>query len=1211
MPSYCCFLDPIGDYTDKNLEDLSPAGQKYGFPLINAPEKIGDYIVKKPISRGFYGATYVVEDGLLQKKVLKVIPKRIYEYFKKDFNQECILHARIASDSQHIVGINSKFEAAIDFPTVATIDCYVAVLDFVKGDTLEQVLKDGNSISSSKIAQIAIDLFRLLHELNNKQTNHNDLHAGNLILKELEDSNKRADEINNYCRVVAIDLGSLSEESKSNKERIGDINRISNYLKILSKRLLEAPDESNDNDYKLAYLLDEQASFMSSKVENQTLVGFTDAIESIKGAYRKTYLPWKEQLELKNFGDSYNAQTLQPWFVPALLVDPDFKWLTKISNKGPLLITGMRGCGKTMLLRAIQFHARAVPISEEENNSQLKERLQNEKFVGLYVSSRRLLDKLGKPDDEPLYEPFSRLFIAYALESIRTIRHFSDIEPTFVESSYYLKIKDVLKNVFKNDVDLSEINSDVSLENFLIDALFSLSKGEDKFVIELSPSNAFHSLAESIKKCSAIWTNHYILFLLDDVSTRYFHQKNIADLLSALIFQSEICAFKITSEAQTIEVILNSPGNIEKARLGRDVESFDLGQNVYEKIREGGLKNGIRFLEKILLKRAKYYANHPKLNPSELLGENTLINVAKTICNVPTQKDLKNKVYYGMSSLAGICVGDVGEVINLYDAIIKNYNNSYPIKAEKQSECFRDLSSIRLFQLNRIKSDINLKDYALSFAEASHELLMNSFKFTPHKLRQYYSIYIKITSGSKEKQDEQFQKIIELIDSGIFVFAGGSINPRLTSSDTNPIKQFVLIYRKLYGVTNFIGLQQADRFELNGDRLIEYLDNPKKGKEILMRGLGNRVKENDDDSKYKVSTLKDEINKETPNLFDSIQEPDIEIPEDITELIKDKLPITNFFDKNDLELIDFDIVILGLGFEDRALETVNDIFNQGIRFKKAICVKYFEEGQTKPILELLDHKGVKYDIIPFESFLLENKISNNNILCCVSGLPKSLIYRIVGNLYQNNRVVFSHTYAKDYYPLDSDITSYLNDCTKSEFSFEFLEEVTSELVKGEKGPYDIVELSDSNSDESKKRVLITFSSAKYERLFKVIDEREYDIIELISPTPDTPRTKLARIASNILAKRFNHIVIKEFDTNNIEELTSYLFEKYYFYYVLNNYNVEIALTGTKRQTVVSSILSTLLKISKCWYVKPSYWDTERFSKGIGETTYFEIVNKTP
>ena len=64
-----------------------------------------------------------------------------------------------------IVGINNKFTANVEFPNVATIECHVAVLDYVKGMTLKKLIESDEQIGASKIGQISIDLFTILNFL--------------------------------------------------------------------------------------------------------------------------------------------------------------------------------------------------------------------------------------------------------------------------------------------------------------------------------------------------------------------------------------------------------------------------------------------------------------------------------------------------------------------------------------------------------------------------------------------------------------------------------------------------------------------------------------------------------------------------------------------------------------------------------------------------------------------------------------------------------------------------------------------------------------------------------------------------------------------------------------------------------------------------------------------------------------------------------------
>jgi len=431
MEKYCCFNCPKKDYTEKELEDLCPdCSLPYGFPLNegSAPKTIRDFQVTKSLNRGYYGATYIVEKQTTirtKKMVLKVVPKEIYKFFNKNFEEECKYHAVAAEGTQHIVNIDDVFDTEINFGG-SLILCHVAILDYIEGDTLKSLLEKNEPLKAATIGQIAIDLLKILLELHVKQLFHNDLHPGNIIIQNLKDDNKRVGELDEYIKTVAIDFGSLGKKSQSGDKsnRVGDLHWVAQTLNSLSLKILDNPQNSEERDYRLASLLEERAHILFPRITNQRVYEFDEVITQIKNAFIQVDSPWQQTLSLRNFKDSYNAQTLSPWFVPSLLVDDDDKWISEISNRGPQVITGMRGCGKTMLIRALQVHARAIPRDTKESidNNLIIKRLKKEEYLGLYVSCTRLLDKLGD-QEQPLHEPFARLFVAYALEAINAIRH--------------------------------------------------------------------------------------------------------------------------------------------------------------------------------------------------------------------------------------------------------------------------------------------------------------------------------------------------------------------------------------------------------------------------------------------------------------------------------------------------------------------------------------------------------------------------------------------------------------------------------------------------------------------------------------------------------------------------------------------------------------------------------------------------------------------
>jgi serine/threonine protein kinase len=132
MPSYfCCFVDPAASREERTLDEQCPECRRaYGLPLDHAPTEISDYRVVGALGRGFYAATYLAERGALGRKyVLKVVPTSIYDFFGKDFGEECRLHLDVAEHSEHLVDIVDMLgPVGAEFGDV-TIDCHVAVLE--------------------------------------------------------------------------------------------------------------------------------------------------------------------------------------------------------------------------------------------------------------------------------------------------------------------------------------------------------------------------------------------------------------------------------------------------------------------------------------------------------------------------------------------------------------------------------------------------------------------------------------------------------------------------------------------------------------------------------------------------------------------------------------------------------------------------------------------------------------------------------------------------------------------------------------------------------------------------------------------------------------------------------------------------------------------------------------------------------------------------
>ena len=1225
MDRYCCFWCPKEDRTRKTLQDKCPTcNRHYGFPLDSMPESIRDYRVIEPIGRGFYGATYVVERGPFNRRsVLKVLPRRIYEFFDaKDFEHECSVHAAVSSGSEHIVGILDMFEEDVSFGG-EELRCHVAELEYVDGKLLVDYVGPDSIVAARTVAQIAIDLFRICDVLNNKRVNHNDLHAANIIVKGLPLDGRRAEAVDGSILVVAIDLGSVSDMSRSDsvEPRYGDLHWIAVHLVALVRNLLRDPDKVSDFDYRLASALDTISQSITPRAEHQRTPAPTDFIDQINDAYfrvTKHWRPWREQLSLKSFDASYNAQTMNAWHVPQLLVDPDEQWLRSICAPGPQVIIGMRGCGKTMFLRAVQFHARAAQVEAEPNEATIR-KLRSDNYVGLFVSAQRLLDRLDE-DAGSVSSQFARLFVAYGLEAVRAVLHLQDIDSDVVSELAHKELARVIQECIDTPIDLSAL-SPHELDQRLNRLLILMSRRKDEYSLALHPSAAFSELADAIRRCSNVWETAQVLFLLDDVSTRYLQGDRIDSLLSELLFQNPVCSFKLTTEAQTIDLGVKSPGKNHPVRVGRDLDRFDLGAEVYNKIKDRRKGGGRRFVERILEQRAQYFTGHPSIAPTEILGDVPLSEIAREIGNVGKDARKRKTIYRGITALAGMCVGDIGDVISLYERILRRGSeDSYPIQAEIQSDCFQDFCSRRLYDLNRRHG--YLKDVAISFAEASHHLLVQSCGGTTsgrakRRIREYLSIYVRITAGDIEAQTERLR---DLIDAGVFVFAGGSSVPRTKGRDSNPIRQFKLTYRKIYGLANFIGLAERDRFELSGPDLEKWLAEPTK--ELLIRNLGS-----DDGSGEDIEESLDPEDSASDDLRSTERggrkgtesggqilmfppespggaESDRASADDLADTLW-KSGRSAVIEELGGELYGdtrMDSVVVGLGFEQRTLESVSRIFLKE-RPSASIAVVYDEPGRRVQIESILRRSSRDVKTIEYREILQKGfPALEGNAVIDITGLVKPVIFHAVRDqLRRTGQVWVCYTEAAEYFPREADLEPYFQ---KGDGQIG-LDELYG-ILTGEEGPYNCDGLLPYDADDTHQRVLCAFSSAKHERLLSLLDERDYDWIEVIAPNSGTFRTRVAQIAAGVAARNNANSHVKNIGSNDVDEVVRYLGDRYRSWCIDRELNFELGLTGSKLQAVACAIVSVIFKVSQCWYLRPKRFDPQRFTTGVGATRFYRI-----
>lgn len=1221
MPSQCCFWCPAADNRERAPGEQCPTcARPYEAPLINVPTVIGSYVVLEPVSRGFYSAVYRARQQSLRRTVvLKVVPVQVYKFFGKDWQKECEEHAAIAEGTDLVANITDQFDFEVDFAG-SVLPCHVAVLDNVVGPTLDRVFRDPkeHGLTPRMAAQVAVDLFEILHHFAQHERFHNDLHAGNVIVQQLTAQQQRTGVIDPATRAVAIDLGSVLDASKSDasQNRIGDQQHIARHMAALAAAVRDSTPMRTDIDNRLVGALQGLGEHLSPSSNAQRVMTSSDALATLAAAMKAVDEPWRQRLSLQRFGDAYNAQAMESWHVPELWFDPDDRWMARTTTRGPQVITGMRGCGKTILLRSLHFHARAVQAATSPDG--ILAALQHDDFVGVYASCQKLLnplDQRGSGGDVRL--PFERLYVAYLRDAVQVLRHLRALNVGALVGSIDAALSDAVRALELPDGTLDVIG-ETAFEQLLLELQLRLSDGSQDCRLKMAPSEAFAHLADVLRRAAPTLSNKYVLFLLDDVSTRYLSADMVRQVISGLLFQHPHCAFRITTEAQALQRFVHSPGGFAPADPSRDYEEFDLGNEVYRLLQEGSTTKNMEFVSEILRRRGRQFRDELyRRDPIDVLGATTLEEIATEIANSAATSPDRKRVYRGLRAIQAVCVGDLGDVVKLYEKILQRAKpTELPVPSEKQTSCFLEHSANLMHFLNRRNQ--HQKGLALAFAQAAGELLQRSAKNASNKkrLRQYTKLYVRVDAGSDF--DKVAGTLLDLLDAGVFVYDGGI--PRTKTRDDDPVLQFKLSYRKMLGLASFIGLSDRDRFELSGEALRRWLEDPNQAKSILIE---SEAKETETEPEPDNGGAGDAVLSNPSSLRSPASAPSKRKPKasgrtqlDLTLSTEEESDSTLHYTPTlGLKAIHgtfdswkerrFETAVIALGFEERALASAQRIL-ASLTLENAILVQYTDD-QGQEIRRLVEERRVPFTVVSTIEDLSAAMSLRKSVLIDTSGLSKPFLFVGIRDMLARARLVsVVHTFAEHHFPRNEDLEK-IGVTAEAQVPAEVLAKLGEEFM-GEAGPYELRRIHSVPAGPERWRALLASASPKNDRLLYLLDARSYDATRILVPPPTTARRRIAWASAEFAASAADaNVGMIQVDTNDIDAALQETEKVYADLYYRSGANVEVGLTGSKIHAVAAAALAAATRVSAAWYVAPRTFDRERFTKGVGKTQLFDLV----
>jgi hypothetical protein len=126
-------------------------------------------------------------------------------------------------------------------------------------------------------------------------------------------------------------------------------------------------------------------------------------------------------------------------------------------------------------------------------------------------------------------------------------------------------------------------------------------------------------------------------------------------------------------------------------------------------------------------------------------------------------------------------------------------------------------------------------------------------------------------------------------------------------------------------------------------------------------------------------------------------------------------------------------------------------------------------------------------------------------------------------------------------------------------------------------------------------------------LLSLIDGRVIDRLEVVAPDGNSARNRVAKQIAEIAATDSSSASVTFINSDDLSKTTAFLLAGFAQWYVRKGFNFEIGLTGSKMEAVAAAAISSICKVTQCWYVRPAKFDSARFTKGTGDMRYFRLT----
>jgi hypothetical protein len=593
------------------------------------------------------------------------------DYIDRSFEEEMIKAAKINGYSQfaRIEGAEVKLFSH----KKKAVKCVAFLEEWIDGTTLDHISNE--SVTIPFILNYVEKFCEVLSILKHLKLRHDDLHAGNVMIIK-----PRAGLLRESLEIKIIDLGSLKDyyaPLKPIKKGLDDTSNFALHIvALLNKLLFLSNGERRIISAKENKFIEESKQIINSVLDSDKGRALTKPYlinQNFQTLNQKLFSSKaKKSPKLSDPFDYISAEQISDDELLIKLFAQSCPWISDITSPNPILLTGPRGCGKSMLFR--RFSLKAL-LSVDDS---LIDSIQVACF---YIScSAELSNRLSIINSkaqatryrEEIVHFFNLVLLKEIVSSLRIIVDRPDSLSRFgIDDNVQHEIFSYLTNSLKITRDRK-----LSLQGVKpIVHLYELIKYETNFTYSLlvkrakikdyTPFSYIADVTKFLGETVPYFQNRKITFLIDDYSVHRIPD-HVQSLLNQIIWDRQSShIFKVSSEKYGM---IRYMANNTSADLSREYTEIDIGRT-YVNLSESS---------KELKKFAAELLNH-RLKLSDYIGTaETLVGQSKyseATLGRQIYSGINNKEFYhGLETISQVCSGDISTLLEIYRTMFKEAN---------------------------------------------------------------------------------------------------------------------------------------------------------------------------------------------------------------------------------------------------------------------------------------------------------------------------------------------------------------------------------------------------------------------------------------------------------------------------------------------------------------------------------------------------------